>query len=475
MTNVAILVGNTEYQSLSELSCCHDDLMAMKELLDVTKKFSNNIKIIENSDANALKSQLRKIVDTNPSIEELFFYFSGHGCLHKGEFYYCATNFSQKRPNETGISNSDLHTMLKLANSKLVVKVIDACNSGTLLVKSDGEPIFDREHQFENFIQISSCLESQNSLTGKPLSPFTEKFRSSALRKEQGPVYYIDVINSLKDEFLLNNDQIPFFVSQGTGREQFVHDASLMDDLRKKLAANTNSSLQSEEEDVQNQSTIPRLQRLLSDAEENIATPEKIAFFVDTFFNNLVKTLSGIEFTDYFDVETIEHSDFVETTTKAFIIRVLTREKRSDEFVTATIKKEKIRRRNPLHMLGMSTFLTFADDEEYREVHNLQLNCDMKRVQIKVTLTPKYHSLSKLVLVVTCAPSLENCYVFEIVSQHRLKDFGEFHINGEEVTRRWYKFKWTENTDKVVSKIKSKLEETVHEHLKQTEKRLNTK
>ena len=474
MTNVAILVGNTDYQSLGKLSCCHDDLMAMKELLDATEKFPK-IEVIENSDADALKSQLRTIVDTNSPIGELFFYFSGHGCLHKNEFYYCATNFSQKRPNVTGISNSDLHTMLRLANSELVIKVIDACNSGTLLVKSDGEFIFNREPQFKNFIQISSCLESQNSLTGKPLSPFTEKFRSSALRKEQGPVYYIDIINSLKDEFLLNNDQIPFFVSQGTGREQFVDDAKRMDALRKKLAAEIDSSVQSEGGNVQTQPTTPNLQSFLSNAEENIATPEKITSFVDTFFNNLIEALSGVEFTNYFDVETTEHSDFVEPTAEAFIIRVLTTEQRSDEFVTATIKKKKIQN-NPLHMLGMSTFLsTFAGDEEYREVYNLQLNCDMKRVQIKMMLTPKYRSLSQLVLVVTCAPSLENCYVFEIVSQHKLKDFGKFQTKGKEVIRRWYKFKWTEDSDGVVAKIKSKIDEIVCEHLEQTERRLNTK
>ena len=279
----------------------------------------------------------------------------------------------------------------------------------------------------------------------------------------------------MKDEFLSNNDQTPFFVSQGTGREEFVHDASLMDALRKKLAVETNSSAQSEDGNVQTQPTTPNLQSLLSSAEENIATPEKITSFVDTFLNNLIETLSGVEFTDYFDVETTEHSDFVEPTAKAFIIRVLIREQRSDEFVTATIKKKKIQN-NPLHILGMSTFLsTFAGDEEYREVYNLQLNCDMKRAQISIAFTPKYRSLSQLVLVVTCVPSLESCYVFEIVSQHKLKDFGEFQTKGKEVVRRWYKFKWTETTDGVVAKIKSKLDEIVREHLKQTERRLKTK
>ena len=103
MANVAILVGNTEYQSLNNLSCCHDDLMAMKELLKATKKFPN-IEVIENSDADTLKSRLRKTIETNSAIEELFFYFSGHGCLYKGEFYYYATNFNQEQSNVTGIS-----------------------------------------------------------------------------------------------------------------------------------------------------------------------------------------------------------------------------------------------------------------------------------------------------------------------------------------------------------------------------------
>ena len=474
MTNVAILVGNTEYQSLGKLSCCHDDLLAMEKLLDATKKFPK-IEVIENFDADALKSQLRTIVDTNSPTGELFFYFSGHGCLHEDEFYCCATKFDLKRPNDTGISNNELHTILRLANPELVVKVIDACNSGTSLVKSDGESIFYREHQFKNLIQISSCLESQNSLPGEPLSVFTEKFRSSALRKERGAVYYTDIISSLRDEFLPNNDQIPFFVSQGTGREQFVHDASLMDALRKKLAPEINSSVQSEGENGQTQPATPSLQSLLSNAEKNIATSEKITSFVETFFNNLTKTLSGVEFTDYFDVEITEHSDFVEPTAKAFIIRVLTTEQRSDEFVTATIKDEKIRN-SPLHMLGISTFLrTFAGEQEYRKAYNLQLNCDMERAQVKMILTPKYNSLSQLVLVVTCAPSLENCYVFEIVSQHKLKDFGEFQTKGKEVIRRWYKFKWTESTDGVVAKIKSKFDEIVHEHLRQIERRLKTK
>ena len=39
MANVAILLGNTQYQTLSTLDCCGDDVRAIKELLDATEKF----------------------------------------------------------------------------------------------------------------------------------------------------------------------------------------------------------------------------------------------------------------------------------------------------------------------------------------------------------------------------------------------------------------------------------------------------
>ena len=468
MANTAVLVGNSQYQSLNKLSCCHNDLLAMRELLDATDKYSE-IEVIEDTDADCLKSRMRSAIDKKQSTGELFFYFTGHGCQIEDEFYYCATSFNSKQPNKTGLSSSELHTLLRLANADVVVKVIDACNSGTLLVKADDGFSSQQTHDFKNLIQISSCLESQNSLAGEPLSIFTERFRASALRKNEGSVYYTDIIYTLRDEFLQNNEQTPFFVSQGTGREQFVDDAKRLDILRGKLAASV--SLQSESEDRPTLPTVHSLQAMLEEAERNAATPEIVTSFVNTFFDALIEKVSNEEFSDFFDLVIAEHPDFREPTAEAFIIRVLSKESRSDEFVTASISKE--RRRNPLLMAASLSILgLFGDDQRYRDVYDLQLNCAMQRAQLKIGFTPKYHSLKQLVLVVTCAPSLENCYVFEIGSEHSLKDFGEFDVDGDEVVRRWYKLKWTENTSGVVAKIASKLNELVRQHLENTEQRL---
>ena len=472
MANAAILIGNSRYRSLRTLACCQADVHAMKELLEATEKYTD-ICVIEDADANSLKSQIRDAIQGRASTGELFFYFSGHGYQHESDFYLCATDFDVKEPNVTGLSTDELHSLLRLANADLVVKVIDACNSGTLLVKGESPFQSDQKQGFNNLIQISSCREGQKSLTGDPLSVFTENFRAAALRKHEGTVYYFDIVNSLRDAFIHDDEQTPFFVSQVTGRESFVEDASRLDNLRHRLSAESHPSTEDLSEHQAPASSSRSLQALLDAAERKAATSATIDSFVNTLFDTLIQEVSKNEYSEFFDLSVVEHSDFEESTTEAFIIRILARQERLDEFVTATIKKEKIR--NPLGMMGTSVLLgMFGGDQRYREVYDLYLNCTMKRTQIRFTFTPKYNSLLKLVLVVSCAPSLHHCYIFEMGTQHKLIDFEQFSREGDETVRRWYKLEWSDDSADLVKKVALKLQETVREHLEQTEERLSS-
>lgn len=469
MANTAILVGNSQYRSLTDLSCCHDDLAAMHELLDAAAKYSV-IEIIENVDADKMKSAIRATIEKHHAPEEVFFYFTGHGYQQDDEFYFCTGEFNPNKPNQTGISNGELHTLLRLANADVVVKVIDACNSGTTLIKSDGSFAFQDKHGFKSLIQISSCLQTQNSLTGNPLSFFTERFRESALRKKEGVIYYTDLIYSLRDEFLKNDDQTPFFVSQGTGRERFVQDARCLDGLRTKLTKLTELPPQAESESEETSVAESSLRSLLEEVEQDAATPARIEYLVNAVFDGLIEKISIDEFSEFFDAEIAENSEFKEPTAEAFIIRILTKERRSDEFVTV----ERNKRQSPLYALGTAALLGISgSDQTYREVYDLRLNCKMNRAQIRIKMTPKYHSLKQIVLVVTCAPSLEYCYIFEIGSQHGLKDFGEFEVTGTEIVRRWYRLRWTESAGGIVEGIASKLHEVIREHLESTQERLS--
>ncbi|MDO9383713.1 MAG: caspase family protein [Hyphomicrobiaceae bacterium] len=470
MSHIAVLVGNSEYKNLSNLDCCRDDLVAMEGLLKATEKY-DSITLIENAEADDLKVQLRAALDERSPLQEIFFYFTGHGYQHEAEFFFCASNFDTRRPNETGLSTAELHTLLRFADSDLVVKVIDACNSGTLLVKSDSGFRSQEKISFKNLVQISSCLESQNSLTGDPLSVFTEKFIRAALRKSDGAVFYSDIINTLRDEFDQNNLQTPFFVSQGTGREKFVEDASRLNQIRENFVLAETSSASSEERDQSADSRATFLDRLRT-ADSRVVTPSTLSRFVEGFLDDLAQRIYSGDVADCFTIEQVDHPAFEETTAKKFIIKVLSQEKRSDNFVTAEHIREwrSPTKRNAM-LGGLSSSL--LADELLEEIWTLNLNCDMARAQVKITLTPRYVNLQRITLVVSCAPSLDYCYIFEIVTQHMLRDFQKFDTAGLEVSRRWWKLKWSDATKSVSLQISQKLLETVAGHLIAAEKRIS--
>jgi hypothetical protein len=110
MSSLAILVGNKRYDKMPQLDCCRDDVLAVSELLKATEKFSE-LTIIENVDADTLKLKVRTALDKFNDPAELFFYFTGHGHVHDNEFYHCATDFDERRPNDTGLSTTALHTL----------------------------------------------------------------------------------------------------------------------------------------------------------------------------------------------------------------------------------------------------------------------------------------------------------------------------------------------------------------------------
>lgn len=468
MPNLAILIGNADYRVMPKLGCCHDDVHAIDELLKATEKFEEVI-TIENAEADALKTQLRNALDKVKSPEELFLYFTGHGHVHEMEFYHCATDFDAKRPNETGLSTTELHTLLRPSDARLVVKVIDACYSGTPLVKSERERVWLplSKDGFHNLIQIASSLDTQTSLAGDPLSVFTRKFRDAALRKTDGPVFYTDIISTLRDAFIDNESQTPHFVSQGTGREQFIDDAKRLEHLRASLEeARTADAAEAQSERLAEPTPASLLDRLRA-ADAKIVTPELMSRFVASFFDSLIKTLSGGDFGEFYSHDVIEHSRFEEQTAQQFIIGVLQNEKRADNFVTAYYSR-KLRNSNPL-----TAALRYLDDDAYVETWTLRLNCTMERAQLKITLTPKFNNLQRIVLVVTCAPSLDYCYIFEITTQHRLQDFGKFDTGGRELSRRWWKLAWTASTEGIVQQIAAKFDEAMRKQLEDAETRLS--
>jgi len=108
----------------------------MVALLEATGRF-NGIHTLLDLGGVDLKRELRSALEPVRNAAEVFFYFSGHGHSEGDEFYFCSSDFDPHRPNETGLSNTELTALLRESSPELAVQVVDACSSGALLIKSD--------------------------------------------------------------------------------------------------------------------------------------------------------------------------------------------------------------------------------------------------------------------------------------------------------------------------------------------------
>jgi len=163
LKSVAVLVGNAEYIQENDLPCCREDVSAFQSLLETNGRFDEIIPKV-NLDADEMRTVVREALSLNEDYEEVFFFFSGHGSHIANDLYLCGTHFDGTRPNETGLSHSDLIDIFRAASPKILITVFDACFSGTPLVK--GVPVVPdiSKNGLQNVIQFSSSLDSQTSL-----------------------------------------------------------------------------------------------------------------------------------------------------------------------------------------------------------------------------------------------------------------------------------------------------------------------
>lgn len=475
MVSTAILIGNAHYTRQQDLVCCQEDIVAMRALLEATGRFDEIVSVLD-ADGDRMQAAIRDALELDQSHEEVFIYFSGHGAQIGSEFFYCGSDFDSVKPHRTGLSHTTLHDLLRPAKPDLLVKVTDACSSGTLLIKTDRHAIPISKDGFRNVIQLSSSLEDQSSFGGEPLSEFTRSFLEACLTKTDGPVFYGDIINALRDKFIENDDQTPFFVSQGTGRELLSDDATKLEGFRDLFRARWRGLGETDEpEDTEDPTSLPApisTVDLLIRAEQEMGAPEAVKDTVDSLFDGILTRFKIGEFGDLFELKTTEHSTFSEPTSRDFIIRVLARESRPDNFVTAEIKRVK-KRQSAWERLNEQLSGSFmALNPDWTEQYDLRLNCPMERAQLRLVLKPKFLALKQLVLVLTCAPSLERCYVFEIVTQHARTDWDGFDSEGAVLVERWYKLGWTESSTGIVEKVCLALEDAIRKHVVSTTERL---
>lgn len=147
-----------------------------------------------------------------------------HGEFTNNEFYYLLSDFDQRRKNQTSLQNNEIDDLIRTLNPQIVVKFIDACQSGTSYIKeSDVLTKYFNETKkgFNKCYFLNSSLSNQSSYQDDNLSFFTYSFVQSLKDHPGTEIRYKDIIDYILDEFDGNTDQTPFFVIQAELTEKF--------------------------------------------------------------------------------------------------------------------------------------------------------------------------------------------------------------------------------------------------------------
>lgn len=427
--SIAVLIGNTKYDELSELSCCANDVSAMRELLSATQKFTQIVDFVDQP-VSLVKDELRKLSSVEDSVEEVFFYFSGHGLSNADDFFMCFEKFKEGFPHSTGLSRTDAFELIRQFEADLSVVVVDACEAGRNLIKNDMPPIARKlKSGFANFVQFSSCTEAQYSLAGEKRSLFTDEFIKACLHKEEGIVYYSDVESVLRDAFLNRSGQTPHFIRQGTSQEQFCNDAVRLNDFRKtfivQLAANT------EEVDTTPPATAFSLAKAaIEGIEEQVPSKEGAQEFIDGVYEATLEYADRtLEVKDFFEIRTVKYDDFQYVQNKKSVVSLINRRGGSDSFVESDVERTK--RRDPFNLSAFSALVP----DEYDEKYNLFNHCGLQSVHVGIYFEPKFMALNRVFSEIVFLPRLTECLILTCNSTERRSGWGTF--NEYEGTKKW--------------------------------------
>lgn len=433
--NIAILIGNTKYDELSTLNCCANDVHKMRELLLAAKKFSRIVDYVDKP-VDLVKDGLRELAESSDGFEEVFLYFSGHGLSNSDDFFMCFSNFKESSPNTTGLSRNDAFELIRQFKAELSVVVIDACEAGRNLIKNNVTPLsYTLKSKFSNFVQFSSCTESQFSLAGDRISLFTDEFIKACFNKEKGPVYYSDVESALRDAFLTHSSQTPHFIRQGTSQEKFCADAAHLKDFRENYLVVPVSDNKIESPPV---TEFACAKAAIEEIESLVPAMAKAQEFINGVFEHTVNASGKTpEINDFYDIRTVKYDDFELVQNKRSVIDLLRRRGGSDSFVESDIEKKK--RRRPF---GMSAALAvFASEDEYDTTYNIWNHSKLQSVHVGIYFEPKSMALNRVFSEIVFLPRLTECLILTCNSYEKRSSWDSF--NEFDGTKKW---KWSHHS-----------------------------
>ncbi|VAL40817.1 Uncharacterized protein containing caspase domain [Enterobacter kobei] len=224
---LAVLIGVSDYNSQQNLSASKNDVKLIKSMLDLSDEYTDILYIDSDTNTRQVKGKLSEFIGkySGCDIDELFFYFSGHGLFDGSDFHYILSDFDSTKIKSTSLENSELDTMIKSLKPKLTVKIVDACNSGVSYIK---DPAALTKHIEDSKLDFSKCYfmfsseDAQFSFADSHLSFFTKAIGEAVAYTAENSIRYKDIIDYISDKFSRNENQSPVFINQASFTEVFI-------------------------------------------------------------------------------------------------------------------------------------------------------------------------------------------------------------------------------------------------------------
>ncbi len=457
--NLAIIIGVSKYKDKwNDLPGCANDTSAINNTLTKTEKFDSILVLDANQASAKVKEEVTNFISNNKGqkIDEVFFYYTGHGEFYNNEFYYILSDFDSAKRKQTSLQNNEIDTLIKTLAPSLVVKVIDACQSGTSYIK-DSDAIskyFDTSKQtFNKCYFLNSSLSTQSSFQNDEMSFFTKSFVEAIKQHKTDEIRYKDIIDFISDEFDGNGEQTPFFVIQAELTEKFCTISRQLREYLKNISIK--AALPST--DATKSQTLADLVK--QDAKE-YSTKEDAIGLLEELKTDASKVTLSDELSELYELKLSIIEDTQNIPSRTVIGRWL-KDNPDLFFARPTYKPVYEDTAGMLSSFALSSGIKFGKQdptETKYEIDGYELKCEVPFKGISLIANARFANLNSYNLTITFLVSKKAIRFFYFIAGYIEESWDNRKLNSKEIEWKSIEFKITEKGN-VLEGVKNILSE----------------
>ena len=428
--NIAIVIGVSEYlDTQNNLPGCQKDAELIYNILNKTSKYSEILYLNEKQPSAKVKERITEFISNNTKnkIDELVFYYTGHGEFNNDEFYFLLSDYAQEKRKQTSLQNEEVDNLVKTLKPELVVKIIDACQSGKAYIKEANaiSKYFQKtQDRFNKCYFLNSSLKDQSSFQSNDISDFTLSFVKSIKDHKTNEIRYKDIIDFISDEFENNANQTPFFVIQADYTEKFCSINESLKEYLEKIDFNPASVQKSQANELSLLDKIKKQSDGYLSKDQVIQILNDIRLEVDKYVcSEKIKDMYSlaITFSENYDmiIEKSTIGKWLDDNPHEYFAKSK----------WARAKKDQYNRFSPYHLVSGGGLLNPLEDmyETVRDGFDLEVEVPYK--SIIFDLNSKYPNIDSYTGRVVYVISKRQIRFFYFITNYVIKNWDERQIN----------------------------------------------